>query len=106
MAYLPLRTFALPDQTRQVYDAWLEELGAKLAAPDADWTAITRDTLFGLYHPFGGDYDERVNDPRTPPVARAALLALDPRNISLEAEYYADVDQAKFARVKPLLWLW
>ena len=38
--------------------------------------------------------------------ARAALLALDPRNITLEPEYYADVDPERFARVKPLLWLW
>ena len=40
------------------------------------------------------------------PAARASLLALDPRNITLEPEYYADVDAARFARVKPLLWLW
>ncbi len=32
--------------------------------------------------------------------------AFDPRNITLEPEYYADVDPAKFAHVKPLLWLW
>jgi acetyltransferase-like isoleucine patch superfamily enzyme len=35
-----------------------------------------------------------------------ALLSLDPRNVTLEPEYYADVDPARFARVKPLLWLW
>ena len=39
-------------------------------------------------------------------VLMAALLALDPRNITLEPEYYADVDPVRFARVKPLLWLW
>jgi acetyltransferase-like isoleucine patch superfamily enzyme len=33
-------------------------------------------------------------------------LSLDPRNITLEPEYYADVDAERFARVKPLLWLW
>jgi acetyltransferase-like isoleucine patch superfamily enzyme len=35
-----------------------------------------------------------------------ALLSLDPRNITLEPEYYAEVDAERFARVKPLIWLW
>jgi acetyltransferase-like isoleucine patch superfamily enzyme len=39
-------------------------------------------------------------------IRASALLSLDPRHITLEPEYYADVDQARFARVKPLLWLW
>ena len=67
---------------------------------------LTRDVLYELYYPGLGDYDERLADPATPPAARVALLSLDPRNITLEPEYYADVDQERFARVKPLLWLW
>ena len=35
-----------------------------------------------------------------------AALALDPRNVTFEAEHYTVTDQKKFARVKPLLWLW
>jgi acetyltransferase-like isoleucine patch superfamily enzyme len=35
-----------------------------------------------------------------------ALLSLDPRNITLEPEYYAEVDAERFAGVKPLIWLW
>jgi acetyltransferase-like isoleucine patch superfamily enzyme len=34
------------------------------------------------------------------------LSSLDPHNITLEPEYYAEVEVEKFARVKPLLWLW
>ena len=37
---------------------------------------------------------------------RLALSALDPRNVTLEPEYYAECDDAKFQAVKPLLWLW
>jgi acetyltransferase-like isoleucine patch superfamily enzyme len=37
---------------------------------------------------------------------RLALAGLDPRNVTLEPEYYAECDEAKFARTKPLLWLW
>jgi acetyltransferase-like isoleucine patch superfamily enzyme len=106
MALLPLRTVGLPDATTRVFDAWLEELEGRLAEAGADWSRLTRDVLYQLYYPGFGDYDERLADPRTPPVARIALLSLDPRNITLEPEYYADVDPARFARVKPLLWLW
>src|SRR6476646_2529523 len=31
---------------------------------------------------------------------------MDPRNITLEPEYYGECDDARFQRVKPLLWLW
>lgn len=106
MAYLPLRTLALPDSAVRVYDTWLDELGDQLSAPGADWYRIARDTLYQLHYPGFGDYDERLNDPRTPAPTRAALLALDPRHVTLEPEYYADIDAEKFARVKPLLWLW
>jgi acetyltransferase-like isoleucine patch superfamily enzyme len=106
MPLLPLRTVALSDATNRVYDAWLAELEGRLGEPDADWSRLTREILYQLYYPGFGDYDERLGDAGTSPAARIALLSLDPRNITLEPEYYADVDQARFARVKPLLWLW
>jgi acetyltransferase-like isoleucine patch superfamily enzyme len=106
MPHLPLRAVTLPDATNRVYDHWLAEIEGRLAEPGADWSRLTREVLCQLYYPGLGDYDERLADPRTPASARVALLSLDPRNITLEPEYYADVDQARFARVKPLLWLW
>jgi acetyltransferase-like isoleucine patch superfamily enzyme len=106
MAYLPLRSVSLPTDIARSYDAWLERLQGRLAESDADWNRIARDVLYQLWYPGFGDYDERLADPRTDEAARLALLGLDPRNITLEPEYYADVDQARFARVKPLLWLW
>jgi acetyltransferase-like isoleucine patch superfamily enzyme len=105
MPLLPLRTIALPDATNRLFDGWLEEIGDRLAEP-GDWARLTREVLYQLYYPGFGDYDERLADKRTPPAARMALLSLDPRNITLEPEYYADVDPERFARVKPLLWLW
>jgi len=106
MAYLPLRTVALPQASERFYDAWLDELDGRLSAPGADWHRITRDTLFGLWYPGLSDYDALVEDPATPASGRASLLALDPRNVTLEPEYYADVDPDRYARVKPLHWLW
>jgi acetyltransferase-like isoleucine patch superfamily enzyme len=106
MALLPLRTVRLPKAAEQFYDGWLADLEAELAASGADWNRITRDLLFQIYYPGVSDYDELLQDPKTPDASKITLLSLDPWNITLEPEYYADVDQARFARVKPLLWLW
>jgi len=106
MALLPLRPVRLPKAAEQFYDGWLADLEGELAASGADWNRITRDRLFQIYHPGVADYDELLQDPKTPDASKIALLSLDPWNITLEPEYYADVDQARFARVKPLLWLW
>ncbi len=106
MALLPLRTVRLPKAAEQFYDGWLADLAGELAASGADWNRITRGLLFQIYYPGVSDYDELLQDPQTPDASKITLLSLDPWNITLEPEYYADVDQARFARVKPLLWLW
>ncbi|MEO7985536.1 MAG: acyltransferase [Gemmatimonadales bacterium] len=106
MAYLPLRTVTVSDAAERVYGEWLESIEERLAAPGADWYRLTRDVLFDLWYPGFGDYDTLLGDPRTAPGARLALLALDPHNVTLEPEYYADVDAERYARLKPLHWLW
>ena len=106
MALLPLRTVRLPKAAEQFYDGWLADLEGELAAPGADWNRITRDLLFQIYYPGMSDYDELLQDPTTPDASKITLLCLDPWNITLEPEYYAEVDTERFARIKPLLWLW
>ena len=105
MVNLPLRPVALPDAAERIYAAWLGELDDKLCAKDADWYAICRETLVDLCAP-GADLAERLADPAVPAATKAMLATLDPRNVTLEPEYYGDVDRERFARVKPLLWLW
>jgi acetyltransferase-like isoleucine patch superfamily enzyme len=107
MVLRPLRPVSLPDATSRIHDAWLAELDGALSAPGADWNHVCRETLTQIWYPgLRADYDGLIQDPGTPGAMRATLLALDPRNITLEPEYYAEVDAEKFARVKPLLWLW
>ena len=106
MVLLPLRQVRLPKATEKFYDGWLADLEAQLAEPGANWHRLTRDLLFQIYYPGVQDYDQLLQDPRTPDPSRVALLSLDPWNITLEPEYYAEVDAERFARVKPLLWLW
>jgi acetyltransferase-like isoleucine patch superfamily enzyme len=106
MALLPLRSVRPPKAAEQFYDGWLADLEGELAAPGADWPRLTRNLLFQIYYPGVSDYDELLQDPQTPEATKVALLSLDPWNITLEPEYYADVNPERFARVKPLLWLW
>lgn len=106
MVLRPLRQFPLASPAVAVYDAWLAEIGDRLGDPACDRRRLCRDVLFELLHPALGDYDALVEDPAIPAGTRAALLALDPINITLEPEYYAEVDTERYARVKPLLWLW
>ncbi len=106
MPFYPLRQLDLPAGARQLRDSWLADLAARLAAPGADWNVLTRETLFELAYPGQGLWVERHQDASLPMASRLALDALDPRHITLEPEYYHEVDVARFARVKPLLWLW
>jgi acetyltransferase-like isoleucine patch superfamily enzyme len=88
-------------------NAWLERLGAALTDPTTDRAALCRQTLVDLAYPqYATNYETAVADESIPLATRLALSALDPHNITLEPEYYAECDQDRFQRVKPLLWLW
>ncbi|HEU4631899.1 MAG TPA: acyltransferase [Gemmatimonadaceae bacterium] len=106
MVLRPLRT--LGDAPQQaLIEAWLERLGSELADPQLDRAEFCRRTLAELLHPtYATQLDEAVADARLPLGTRLALAALDPRTVTLEPEYYAECDDARFQRVKPLLWLW
>lgn len=106
MPMRPLRRVEVPEAAHRLRDRWLADLEQKLRAPQADWNLIVRDTLFELAYPGQGSWLARAEDSSLPVASRVALDACDPRNITLEPEYYAEVDQDRFARVKPLLWLW
>ena len=105
MVYLPLRQLA-PAPNRSLTEAWLEQIESQLATRD-DWSALCRDTLTELLYPqYASDWEGAVADEALPLATRVALSSLDPRNVTLEPEYYGECDADKFARVKPLLWLW
>lgn len=106
MVLRPLRRLTLPDPAARVFDSWLRQIEERLADPACDRYQLCRDVLMELYYPGLGSYDELVADPQLPGGSRAALLALDPHNVTLEPEYYHEVDPERYARVKPLLWLW
>ena len=105
MALLPLRTLGDRPISAAGRD-WLAELTASLDA-NADRNLLCRRILSELWYPqFAANWDTAVEDAKVPLATRLALSAMDPRNVTLEPEYYADCDQERFQRVKPLLWLW
>jgi len=81
-----------------VLDRFLAELVERLSDPATDRNALVREILAQVLH--GASFEELSE--RAP----IAALALDPANVTFEAEYYAATDPEKFQRVKPLLWLW
>ena len=106
MVMRPLRPLP-PRPAHAVIDGWLNALEKELADPKTDRNLICRRTLCELLYPgIAANYDSAVNDAKLPLATRAALLSLDPRNVTLEPEYYAECDDAQFQKVKPLLWLW
>jgi len=106
MPFLPLRTLANAPR-RGVADAWLEALGAALADPSVDRSDLCRRTLAEIAYPdYAANWETAVADRTIPVGLRVALASLDPREVALEPEYYAECDQERFQRVKPLLWLW
>lgn len=106
MVHRPLRKLSPPDLSARSYDQWLGELEERLADPGCDRYRLCREVLFDIHYPGLGNYEDLVADPATSTTTRAALLALDPHHVSLEPEYYDEIDAERYARVKPLLWLW
>jgi galactoside O-acetyltransferase len=106
MVLRPLTTLP-PRPDASLASAWLENLSASLADTTCNRSDLCRRTLAELAYPqYAANWETAVNDDTLPVPTRLALSALDPRNITLEPEYYAECDQDRFQKVKPLLWLW
>jgi acetyltransferase-like isoleucine patch superfamily enzyme len=101
MPYLPLRQLEPATEAVQLYDDWLGEIEQALARGDDRWE-LCRGTLTGLFHPALAGSDPSA----LPSAARVALAQMDARNVTLEPEYYAEVDDARFQERKPLIWMW
>jgi galactoside O-acetyltransferase len=106
MVLLPLRQ--LPRVGRSdLAAAWVGDIADRLTDPACDRALLCRRVLTEIVYPeYAESWETAVEDDAIPLGTRIALAALDPRNITLEPEYYADCDDARFQHVKPLLWLW
>ena len=94
-------------EAEEVYRRWIHFLDEEFTRHDLPErrAEIVRDQLYQLYlgRPHGG----KLNLTLTSELPGNVLsLSLDPENVTLEAEHFADVDPAEFAARKPLLWFW
>ena len=96
MPWLQERT--LEGRAGERLDRFVGELAERLDDPSLDRNEVVRETLARQL--YARPFQTLEED------APMAAFALDPRNARFEAEYYAATDQERFARVKPLLWLW
>jgi acetyltransferase-like isoleucine patch superfamily enzyme len=102
MSFLPLRPVLVSNAAQSLYDEWLAWVREELDDPGCDRNELCRTILTDIYHP-----QLATTDPSTlSSTARIALAQMDPRNITLEPEYYTDLDAGLYEPRKPLLWLW
>ena len=85
------------------FEHWIADLDRAFENKDITHRSeVVRDALHELY----------LGEPYAPPAAGESLAtqtlvhSFDPRNATLEPEYYGDVDAARFAARKPLIWFW
>lgn len=102
MAFLPLRPVEIGADARARYDEWIAGLDRALDDPLLDRNRFCRQVLEEIYAPIPTE----SGGPEIPLPARILRDQFDPRNVTTEPEYYREVDPERYARVKPLLWLW
>jgi acetyltransferase-like isoleucine patch superfamily enzyme len=90
-------------EAEKAYSAWIEKLDKLFENKNPEHrSGVVRNALHELY--LGRPYA-----PPTPDMSPAVQVqhhSFDPRNASLEPEYYGDVDPQKYAERKPLIWFW
>jgi acetyltransferase-like isoleucine patch superfamily enzyme len=102
MSFLPLRSVAVADPAAAQYDEWLGWLSESLRDPACDRNELCRRILTDLYYPGLA----KVDPAELSSTVRVALQHMDPRSVTLEPEYYQEIDLERYAPRKPLLWLW
>jgi acetyltransferase-like isoleucine patch superfamily enzyme len=103
---MPLRQFAIGAAGEEVYPRFVEELARRFDDPKADRNLVAREALALLHLGEVPNFERELADPAVPLARKTLLASFDPRNATLEAEYYREIDLQKWERVKPLLWFW
>ena len=82
---------------------WIQKLEEQFSNRDIEHRSIVvRNTLHELY--LGRPW--AAPGANVPLAEQALIHSFDPRNATLEPEYYGDVDAQKYAERKPLIWFW
>ena len=94
-------------EAEEVFRRWLRFLNDELTRHKEPKlrNELVRDTLHQLLfaRPHGGKLNFQL---ATELPFNCVELSLDPANVTLEPEYYGDINEEKYAERKPLIWLW
>ncbi len=94
-------------EAEEIYRRWIRFLDEEfLRHSSAERRSeVVRDQLYQLY--MGRPHSGKLNLTLTSELPGNVInLSLDPQNVTMEAEHFAEVDRERFARRKPLLWFW
>jgi acetyltransferase-like isoleucine patch superfamily enzyme len=94
-------------EAEEVYRRWLHFLHDEFTRHKEPRlrNELVRDTLHQLL--FARPHAGKLNFQLTTELSfNSVELSLDPANVTLEPEYYGDVDEEKYAERKPLIYLW
>ncbi|MFY9549736.1 MAG: acyltransferase [Thermoanaerobaculia bacterium] len=103
---MPLRDFKIGPEGEGLFPRFVERLAEQLDDPALDRNVVVRSALAELYLGGSVDHEEVLADPAVAPARKTLVASFDPRNATLEAEYYREIDLQKWKPVKPLLWFW
>jgi len=99
------RHVSLPDDAAEGLATFVETVDQRLSG-DEDTCTVVEEVLVDLH----GDreaYERWQSGDRVSPAERVRLQGYDPCNITVESEYYAEVEtDEQFQRSKHLQWLW
>jgi len=93
MPVFQYRDLRLTPDAEHLYTEWLASLDA----------SFTRETTYEARSEIVRDTLRTILPQSASTIVRASL---DPRNITLEPEYYGDMDPDRYYPRKPLIWLW
>jgi acetyltransferase-like isoleucine patch superfamily enzyme len=94
-------------EAKEVFNRWVDYLDDEFSRHTNVVLRgeIVRDNLHQLL--LGSPHGGRLNFTLATELPFNVLqLSLDPANITLEPEYYGDIDADRYAPIKPLVWFW
>jgi acetyltransferase-like isoleucine patch superfamily enzyme len=90
-------------EAEKVFLQWIEQLDRDFMNRDPEHrSVVVREALHRLY--LGRPYQQPSS--AQSPAEQTLVHSFDPRNATLEPEYYGDADAVKYAERKPLIWFW
>ena len=96
-----------PREAKEVYERWIAYLDREIGKHEKPELRqeLVLDALHNLQlgAPKGGRLNFNLNSELAFNVLQ---LSLDPKNVTLAAEYDGEVDEEKYATLKPLIWFW